>query len=270
MPEVQEVFRMATQKVDQDHGALERQVARQRKAARNRRVGVFATVLVLDRGHRRRLRVHARATRRGYRRCAGADAGAPGFGSSIVDLNTGQIDRASREHRCGRAPTSRSPPITRSSPTAAVAARPIPSTWRTSTAPGSTRSRRTDRTSSARSGPRTARCSCISSGRIDPAVSGTCSSRMSPPANGPRSRTSIRRKSGTGGSRSRASRRPSLRLLPAPARQPPAPGLGHLGRADHRRHAEHRPEKRRVGGLIRRFRQESRLLSPVRVVTSRA
>ena len=46
MPELQEVFRMATQKVDQDNGALERQVSRQRKAARNRQVGAFATVAV--------------------------------------------------------------------------------------------------------------------------------------------------------------------------------------------------------------------------------
>ncbi len=47
MPDVQEVFRMATQKVRQDPGALDRQVTKQRKAARTRRVGVFATVLVL-------------------------------------------------------------------------------------------------------------------------------------------------------------------------------------------------------------------------------
>jgi WD40 repeat protein len=44
MPELQEVFRMATQKVDQDDGALERQVTKQRRAARNRQVGAFATV----------------------------------------------------------------------------------------------------------------------------------------------------------------------------------------------------------------------------------
>lgn len=46
MPELQEVFRMATQKVDQDDGALERQVTKQHRAARNRRVGAFATVAV--------------------------------------------------------------------------------------------------------------------------------------------------------------------------------------------------------------------------------
>ena len=47
MPEMQEVFRMATQKVRQDPGALDRQVEKQRKAARNRRVGDFAVVLAL-------------------------------------------------------------------------------------------------------------------------------------------------------------------------------------------------------------------------------
>lgn len=47
MPELQEVFRMVTQKVDQDDGALERQVAKQRRAARNRRVGAFTVVALL-------------------------------------------------------------------------------------------------------------------------------------------------------------------------------------------------------------------------------
>lgn len=47
MPEVQEVFRMATQKVRQAPGAMDRQVAKQRTAARNRRIGVFAMVLAL-------------------------------------------------------------------------------------------------------------------------------------------------------------------------------------------------------------------------------
>jgi dipeptidyl aminopeptidase/acylaminoacyl peptidase len=47
MPDVQEVFRMATQKVRRDPGAMERHIARQQKAARNRRIGAFATVAVL-------------------------------------------------------------------------------------------------------------------------------------------------------------------------------------------------------------------------------
>ncbi len=47
MPDVQEVFRMATQKVRQDPGALDRQVTKQRNAVRNRRVSAFAMVLVL-------------------------------------------------------------------------------------------------------------------------------------------------------------------------------------------------------------------------------
>jgi len=47
MPDVQEVFRMATEKVRQDPGALDRQVTKQHKVQRNRRIGAFATVLVL-------------------------------------------------------------------------------------------------------------------------------------------------------------------------------------------------------------------------------
>jgi Tol biopolymer transport system component len=44
MPDVQEVFRMSTQKVRQDPGAMERQLNRQRKSARNRKAGAFALV----------------------------------------------------------------------------------------------------------------------------------------------------------------------------------------------------------------------------------
>jgi TolB protein len=44
MPDVQEVFRMSTQKVDQEPGAMERQVTRQHKAARNRKLGAFVVV----------------------------------------------------------------------------------------------------------------------------------------------------------------------------------------------------------------------------------
>ncbi len=44
MPDVQEVFRMSTQKVRQDPGAMDRQHTRQRKAARNRKLGTFAVV----------------------------------------------------------------------------------------------------------------------------------------------------------------------------------------------------------------------------------
>jgi TolB protein len=42
MPDVQEVFRMSTQKVHQAPGAMERQVQRQRRASRNRKIGAFA------------------------------------------------------------------------------------------------------------------------------------------------------------------------------------------------------------------------------------
>lgn len=44
MPDVQEVFRMSTQKVHQHPGAMDRQLHKQHKAARNRRIGVFAVV----------------------------------------------------------------------------------------------------------------------------------------------------------------------------------------------------------------------------------
>jgi len=44
MPDVQEVFRMSTQKVRQDPGAMERLLERQRKAARNRKLATFAVV----------------------------------------------------------------------------------------------------------------------------------------------------------------------------------------------------------------------------------
>jgi Tol biopolymer transport system component len=44
MPDVQEVFRMSTQKVRQDPGAMDRQLNRQRRSARNRKVGTFAMV----------------------------------------------------------------------------------------------------------------------------------------------------------------------------------------------------------------------------------
>jgi hypothetical protein len=42
MPEVQEVFRMSTQKVKPDPGALERQLTRQRRRSTGKKVGAFA------------------------------------------------------------------------------------------------------------------------------------------------------------------------------------------------------------------------------------
>ncbi len=89
MPELQEVFRMATQKVDQEPGALERQVGRQRRSARNRRIGAFAAVTVLVAGS-----VAAYALTRGSTEGVPADRPPtsiqPGMGSAIVDLTTGQ------------------------------------------------------------------------------------------------------------------------------------------------------------------------------------
>jgi Tol biopolymer transport system component len=89
MPELQEVFRMATQKVDQEPGALERQVGRQRRSARNRRIGAFAAVTVLVAGS-----VAAYALTRGGTEGVPADRPPtsiqPGTGSAMVDLTTGQ------------------------------------------------------------------------------------------------------------------------------------------------------------------------------------
>jgi hypothetical protein len=47
MPDVQEVFRLATQKVRPDPGALDRQLVNQRRSIRRRRLGVYALVGVL-------------------------------------------------------------------------------------------------------------------------------------------------------------------------------------------------------------------------------
>jgi hypothetical protein len=47
MPDVQEVFRLVTQKVRPDPGALDRQLVNQRRSIRRRRLGVYALVGVL-------------------------------------------------------------------------------------------------------------------------------------------------------------------------------------------------------------------------------
>lgn len=50
MPNVQEVFRMSTQKVRPEPGFLDRQIAHQRRAARNRKAGAIAVVIALVMG----------------------------------------------------------------------------------------------------------------------------------------------------------------------------------------------------------------------------
>ena len=47
MPDVQEVFRMATQKVRPDPGALERQQIQQRRSTTRRKVGAYAVAAAL-------------------------------------------------------------------------------------------------------------------------------------------------------------------------------------------------------------------------------
>ena len=50
MPDLQEVFRVSTQKVHPEQGALERQHRRQRRSARNRKAGAFVLVAVVMAG----------------------------------------------------------------------------------------------------------------------------------------------------------------------------------------------------------------------------
>jgi len=47
MPELEEVFRVATQKVRRDPGAMDRQLEKQRRAGRNRKLGALAVVAVV-------------------------------------------------------------------------------------------------------------------------------------------------------------------------------------------------------------------------------
>jgi Tol biopolymer transport system component len=89
MPEVQEVFRMSTQKVRQDPGAMERQLNRRRKAARNRKLGSFAVVGVIVAA----AIVAAVVAREESRKPASsptAEPGRAGQALSIVDIGTGE------------------------------------------------------------------------------------------------------------------------------------------------------------------------------------
>ena len=91
MPDVQEVFRMATQKVRQDPGALDRQVTKQRNAVRNRRVSAFAMVLALVAAA-----VAAYALARGDTREVPANGATISIGAgagpgTMIDLRTGGV-----------------------------------------------------------------------------------------------------------------------------------------------------------------------------------
>jgi Tol biopolymer transport system component len=88
MPEVQEVFRMATQKVDQEPGALDRQVVKQRKAVRNRRLGAFATVLIFV-----AIAVAALALTRSNKQAPATtpSTSVPKASGSMLDLRTGDV-----------------------------------------------------------------------------------------------------------------------------------------------------------------------------------
>ncbi len=91
MPDVHEVFRVATEKINQDPGAIERQIRRQRRAVRNRRLSAFATVALI-----------VLVTVAAYAFLGSIKRGEPAHGptpppirppaaSSMVDLRTGQI-----------------------------------------------------------------------------------------------------------------------------------------------------------------------------------
>jgi Tol biopolymer transport system component len=87
MPELEELFRMVTQKVDQEPGALDRQVARQKKAARNRRIGAFAAVVVLV-----VIAISAYAlTRSNTHGVPAHSTSIPHASGSMLDLRTGKI-----------------------------------------------------------------------------------------------------------------------------------------------------------------------------------
>jgi Tol biopolymer transport system component len=91
MPELEEVFRVATQKVRRDAGAMERQLEKQRRAARNRKLGALTVVAVVLAGAGAAVAV-----------LGGNPNGAPASKSpsaipiqnasgSMLDLRTGQI-----------------------------------------------------------------------------------------------------------------------------------------------------------------------------------
>jgi Tol biopolymer transport system component len=89
MPEIEEVFRMATQKVRQDPGALDRQMAKQERATRNRRVSAFVMVFVLLAAA-----VAAYALTRGDTGevpANGTAVSVPQANGSTVDVRTGEV-----------------------------------------------------------------------------------------------------------------------------------------------------------------------------------
>ena len=91
MPDLQEVFRMATQKVRQDPGALDRQLGKQRRADRNRRLSVFATVLVLVAATVTAFAL-TRSDTRGVPANGATISIGPGAGpGTMIDLRTGDV-----------------------------------------------------------------------------------------------------------------------------------------------------------------------------------
>jgi Tol biopolymer transport system component len=93
MPEVQEVFRMATQKVRPDPGFVERQHDHRRKQQRNRRIGAFAVVAAMGVV----VAVVFASTRPGEEGRTPASPGPSVTGAGapnadyVIDLNTGEV-----------------------------------------------------------------------------------------------------------------------------------------------------------------------------------
>ena len=240
---------MATQKVDQEPGALERQVARQRRAARSRRMGaVVAAVLLV---------VAAVAA---YKLVEGGAAGVPanrpttsiqpGAASSMVDLSSGQSTSL---------PTS----IATSGAYYAVSPDHMRLAYNACSQPTGSPLRSERRRDSGTPDLRE-RMGCLRGamvcGRLDARISTTA--QLDPTAWEPvRPGRSHGPSDATHGFRSdaqlglvghlpefRAGR--SLDPLSATARRPQSPDLGPLVCAGHRRYADARPPQRRVGWLL--------------------
>ena len=90
MPDVQEVFRMATQKVRPDPGALDRQISEQRTRTVRRKAGAFALVAVLAVA----VAVIAYDVTSGEDRSdTGVPPGRPESGVVLIDVETGDLSR---------------------------------------------------------------------------------------------------------------------------------------------------------------------------------
>ncbi len=249
MPDVQEVFRMATQKVRQDPGALDRQVAKQGRVVRNRRLSAFAMVLVLVAAA-----VAAYALTRGGSQDVPANGSVISIGAgagpgTMIDLRTGDVT-----------------PLPASIATAGIyyAAVPRPDDGRLQHVlqPAGAAlhgERRRDAGAPDLRDRRGRLRRTVVPGRLDARVSAT--GRLDPApgepgrprsCNGPTHATHALRGTALGlvvhVPELRAGR--SVDPVPAPERRPQQPDLGPLVRTGRRRGADPRSTQRRVGRLL--------------------